>query len=113
MKVVVTVALRTEGLAEGLREKQSSHTSRIWVAERVCYLLSHVRLFGIPWTVARQAPLSIGFSRQEYWSELPFPSPGDLPNPRIEPGSPALGADSLPTELPGKPKEVLQIEKKL
>ena len=67
----------------------------------------------IPWMAARQAPLSIGFSRQEYWSELPFPSPGDLPNPGIEPGSPALGADSLPTELPGKPKEVLQIEKKL
>ena len=52
-----------------------------------------------PWTVACQAPLSMGFSRQEYWSELPFPSPGDLPNPGIEPGSPALQADSLPTEL--------------
>ena len=56
-----------------------------------------------PWTVARQAPLSMGFSRQEYWSGLPFPSPGDLPNPGIEPGSPALWADSLPTELWGKP----------
>ena len=55
-----------------------------------------------PWTVARQAPLSMGFSRQAYWSGLPFPSPGDLPNPGIEPGSPALQADSLPTELPGK-----------
>ena len=52
-----------------------------------------------PWTVACQAPLSMGFSRQEYWNGLPFPSPGDLPNPGIEPGSPALQADSLPTEL--------------
>ena len=52
-----------------------------------------------PWTVASQAPLSVGFSRHEYWNGLPFPSPGDLPNPGIEPGSPALQADSLPTEL--------------
>ena len=52
-----------------------------------------------PWTVACQAPLSVGFSRQEYWSGLPFPSPGALHDPRIEPGSPALQADSLPTEL--------------
>ena len=51
------------------------------------------------WTVARQAPLSIGFSRQEYWSGLPFPSPGDLSDPGIKPGSPELQADSLPTEL--------------
>ena len=50
-----------------------------------------------------QTPPSMGFSRQEYWSELPFPSPGDLPDPGIEPGSPALQADSLPTELLGKP----------
>ena len=56
-----------------------------------------------PWTVARQAPLSMGFSRQEYWSGLPFPSAGDLPNPETEPRSPALQADSLPTELQGKP----------
>ena len=52
-----------------------------------------------PWTVACQASLTMGFSRQEYWSGLPFPSPGDLPNPGIEPRSPALQADSLPTEL--------------
>ena len=51
-----------------------------------------------PWTVARQAPLSMGFSRQGYWSGLPFPSPGDIPNPGIEPMSPELQADSLPTE---------------
>ena len=52
-----------------------------------------------PWTVARQAPLSMEFSRQEYRSGLPFPSPGDLPDPGIKPGSPTLQADSLPTEL--------------
>ena len=53
----------------------------------------------ILWAVACQAPLSMGFSRQEYWSGLPFLSPGDLPDPGIEPGSPALQADDLPTEL--------------
>ena len=52
--------------------------------------LSHVRLFATSWTVAYQAPLSMGFSRQEYWSGLPFSSPGDLPYPGMEPGSPAL-----------------------
>ena len=52
--------------------------------------LSRVRLFATPWTVAYQALLSMGFSRQEYWSGLPFPSPGDLPDPGIKPGSPAL-----------------------
>ena len=51
----------------------------------------------IPWTVAHQAPLSVEFSRQEYWSGLPFPPPGDLPHPGIKPGSPALWADSLPS----------------
>ena len=54
------------------------------------------------WTVACQASLSVGFLRQEYWSGLPFPMPGGLPNPGIEPGSPALQADSLPSEPPGK-----------
>ena len=56
-----------------------------------------------PWTVAYQAPLSMGFSRQEYWRGLPFPSPGDLPDPGIKPRSPALQADALPSEPPGKP----------
>ena len=55
-------------------------------------LLSRVRLFAAQWTVARQAPLSLGFSRQEYWSGLPFPSPGDLPDPGIKPESPALAS---------------------
>ena len=59
-------------------------------------------LFVIPWTVPYQAPLSTEFFKQEYWSGLPFHSPGDLPNPRIKPRSPALQADSLPSELSGK-----------
>ena len=63
--------------------------------------LSHVRLFATPWTVACQAPLSMGFSRQECWSGLPFPSPGDLPDPGIGPRSPALQADALPSEPQG------------
>ena len=66
-------------------------------------VLSRVRLFATLWTVAHQASPSMGFSRQEYWHGLPFPSPGDLPNPEIEPGSPALEADALTSEPPGKP----------
>ena len=69
--------------------------------------LSHVRLFVTPWTVAYQAPPSMGFSRQEYWSGLPFPSPGDLPDPGIEPRSPTLEADALTSEPPGKPLQYL------
>ena len=65
--------------------------------------LSYIQFFVIPWTVAHKAPLSMVFSRQEHWSGLPFPSPGDLPIPGIKPRSPALQADSLPTELQGKP----------
>ena len=66
--------------------------------------LSLVQLFVTPWTVAHQPPLSMGFSRQEYWSGLPCPVPGDLPDPGIEPESPALQADALPPEPPGKPR---------
>ena len=58
-----------------------------------------------PWTVARQAPLSTGFPRQEYWSGFPLPSPGDLPDLGIKPESPELQADSLPTDAPRKPKK--------
>ena len=65
--------------------------------------LSHVWIFATPWTVADQAPQSIEFSRQEYWSGVPFPSPGDLPGPGIEPVSLTLWADTLPSEPPGKP----------
>ena len=64
-----------------------------------------------PWPEAHQAPLSVGFSRQEYWSELPFPSPGDLPNPGIEPGSPALQVNSLPTGPPGQPLRGFQFSR--
>ena len=63
--------------------------------------LSRVQLFATPWTVAYQAPPSMGFSRQEYWSGLPFPSPGDRPGPGIEPRSPTLEADTLTSEPPG------------
>ena len=71
-----------------------------------CQLLSRVRLFVTLWPVAHQAPLSLEFSRQEYWSGFPCPPPGDLPNPGIEPmflKSPALQADSLPLPPPGNP----------
>ena len=65
--------------------------------------LSCVQLFVTPWTVAHQASLSMGFSRQEYWSGLPFASLGDLPHPGTEPRSPALQVDALPSAPPGKP----------
>ena len=66
--------------------------------------VSLVRLFAISWTVADQSPPSMEFSRHEYWSGLPFPSPRDLSDPGIELRSPALQADALPSEVPGKPK---------
>ena len=74
----------------------------------VCVLgrFSHVQLFATLWTVAHQAPLSMGFSRQEYWSGLSFLLLGDLPNQGIKPRSPTLQADSLPTEPPGKPNKL-------
>ena len=59
-----------------------------------------------PWTIAHQAHPSMEFSRQEYWTGLPFPSPGDLPDPGIRPGSPTLRADALPSEPPGNPMEM-------
>ena len=65
--------------------------------------LSCVQLFATPWTVAHQAPLSMGFSGQEYWSGLPFLSPGNLPDPGTEPRSPTLQAGALTSEPPGKP----------
>ena len=67
---------------------------------------SRVQLFAIPWTVTLQAPLSMGFSRQEYWSGVPFPLPGDLPDTGIEPRSPALQMDSLPSEPSATAREV-------
>ena len=79
------------------KKKISTHKLK-WVKS-----LSRVWVFATPWTAACQAPPSMGFSRQEYWSGLPFPSPGDLPNPGIEPRSPTLQADALTSEPPGKP----------
>ena len=76
---------------------------KLWKKRKKVKLLSHIRLFVTPWTVADQAPPPMGFSRQEYWSRLPFPSPGDLPDPGIEPRSSALQADALTSEPPGKP----------
>ena len=89
--------------------------AHIWHKMELCWLqahnykvkvksLSRVWLFATPWTVAYQAPLSMGFSRQEHWSALPFPSPGDLPDPGIEPGSSAFQADALLSEPPVKHK---------
>ena len=79
-----------------LRRSHLNSQSVNWILREVVQVkvkvksLSRVRLFETPWTVAYQAPRSMGFSRQEYWSGLPFPSPGDLPNPGIESRSPAL-----------------------
>ena len=68
-----------------------------------CSVVSRVRVFATQWTEAHQAPLSVGFSRREYWSGLPFPSQGDLPSPEIKSKSPALAGRFFPTEPPGKP----------
>ena len=91
--------------------EQCVEVESIYVASDTCIMrikvkvksLSRVWLFATLWAVARQAPPSMGFSRQEYWSGLPLSSPGDLPDPGIEPRSPALKSDSLPSEPPGKP----------
>ena len=77
---------------------------RSTIVHALCSVLSWVQLWGTVWTVARQAPLSMGFSRQAYWSGLPCLPPGDFPNPGSESRYPALQADSLPSEPPGKPK---------
>ena len=85
---------------------KSSFVQLLILTEGMCMCVIRVWLFATLWTVACQAPLSMGFPRQEYWSGLPFPSPGDLPHPGTETislASPALQADSLPSEPPGKP----------
>ena len=79
-----------------------SHLGSQEVHERKCQLLSYAQLFVVPWTVAHKALPTMQFSRQEYWSGLPFPSPGDFPDPGIELGSPALQAYFLLSEPPGK-----------
>ena len=84
----------------------------VWaVPHHLWVQLSHVQLFATPWATACQAPLSMEFSRQEYWSELSFPSPGDLPDPGIEPmslASPALAGRFFTVEPPGKPIDQYQ-----
>ena len=99
-------------LQEGKTKRASHDIYKIsWAHQsrwRVCMRAQsfrHVRLFATLWTVACQTPLSTGFSRQEYWSGLPFPPPGDLPTQGSNPGSPALQADSLPSDPSGKPRE--------
>ena len=82
----------------------------------VLYRCCHVQFFAAPWTEAHQTPLSMGFSRQEYWSRLPCPPPGDLPNPGIKPASilsPALQADSLPLSHLESPFGEMASDKKL
>ena len=93
----------TPGLKLLMQAKKSKPRRKDTHACEEVKSLSRVQLFVTPWTVAHQALPSMGFSRQEYWSGLPFPSPGDLPDPRIEPRSPALQADALTSEPPGKP----------
>ena len=78
-----------------MRKELKAHTQKVKVK-----LVSRGQPFVTPWTIAYQAPHFMGFSRQEYWNGLPFPSPGELPNPGIEPGSPALQADALTSEPP-------------
>ena len=90
---------------------QSFSSSHVWMGELDHkegwkWKWSRIWLFVTPWTVGYQAPLSMGFSRQEYWSGLPFPSPGDLPDPGIEPRSPAFQADALTSEPPGKHQRI-------
>ena len=87
---------------DSLPRNSAFNLARLWLLKVKVELLSCVRLFATPWTVARQARLSMGFSRQEYWSGLPFPSPGDLSDSEIEPVSPALADGFFTIELPGK-----------
>ena len=112
------VRMQTQGLAAGLLNQSPCEQNLEicifnWLSRPFFYQLvyekkvkvkslGHVQLFATPWTVAYQAPQSMEFSRQEYWSGLPFPSPGDL-DPGIESRSPTLQADALPSEPPVKP----------
>ena len=89
------------GLGSVSGQETRSHSKRF--CRNKVKAFSCVQLFVTPWTVAYQAPPSMVFSSQEYWSGLPFPSLGDLPDPGIEPGLPVLQADTLPSEPPGKP----------
>ena len=89
--------------SDGLLVVRGAPSSQLQFSLCVCSVPQSCPTVCHPLDCARQAPLFMGFPRQEYWSGLPFPSPGDLPNPGIEPGCPISQADSLPTEPPGKP----------
>ena len=91
--------LKEVGNLEEEDETPRSEAANMQLGKLAC-LLSCVRLFEAPWTVDSHAPLTMGFSRQEYWSELSFPSPGDLPNPGMETRSPALQEDASPPVPP-------------
>ena len=106
--IYLSSSVRTKGPSQvengNFRISISMWTTDWLVPEKwKCHLLSCVRLFATPWTVACQVPPSMEFSRQEYWTGLPFSSPGDLPNPVIKLRSPTLQADSLPSEPSGNP----------
>ena len=116
MCVCVCVCARVHSHTQSLYRFLEVHALHLRLPGRLntcsCLFSSHLLLFlscsvgsdsVTPGTVAHQAPLSMGFCRQEHWSGLPFPSPGDLSNPGIEPESPALQADSLPRAPPGSP----------
>ena len=95
--------MREEEVSEGIDERKVVVETGQFVAVQ---LLGHVQLFATPWTVAHQAPLSMGFFRQEYWSGFPFPSPGDLPDPGVESTSPVSAGGFFTTEPPGKPMKL-------
>ena len=104
-----THSLAVEVLGLNLCTTSKVHTLRSWTffhGGGGALIAKSCPTLETPWTVACQALPAMGFSRQEYWSGLPFPSPGALPNPGIEPGSPALQTDSLPTELLGSPTHI-------
>ena len=92
--------------------KIESATNGTWIYAVCVLALSHIWLFMTPWTEAHQAPLSLGFSRQEYWSGLPFPSQGDLLNSGIEPASPTLKASTLPLVPPENSESSLVMVKR-
>ena len=97
MAIYVTPDLNNEIILTNLLIKKLNNNLCSLVVKVKMKVLRHIRFFATPWIIACQAPPSVGFPRQEYWNGLPFPSPGDLPDPGIEPGSPALQADSLPS----------------
>ena len=98
----------TQYFAISPKRKESEKNRDVCVCVCVCMcvqLLSHVRFFINPWTAVLQAPLSMGFPRQEYWISLPFPSPGHFPHPGLEPSPPALVDRFFTEEPPGKPRD--------